>query len=521
MISVMQSSRSIARCSQRVVKRFPFVARTFSSTLPAADGQLADRCDLHVLSSPFAPISIQKNEPVPEFVMSSWKGAGGNLGDEVAIIDGSTGMQRTYNDFYEATCGLAGSFKYDLGVEEKSSACLFAPNHVDYLPVTLAVGLCGAKLTPVNPLYKKDELQIILDRSRSTVLIAHINMLDVALEAARDSKYVKHVVAMTEHGEASPVEGVESLDSIKKHNRAFGITIREHHPEISHHPYLLPYSSGTTGLPKGVCLTHANMVANLLQCEEVEGPTIEMVSIHDNTEHELGRSYLYFSFACLQGEKIISPLPFFHIYGMTVSNLYCGWKGNPIVTMSGRFDLELFLKLVEEQQPRRAHLVPPIILGLAKHPVVDNYDLSSLDCIVSAAAPLGLDTENAVKKRIGCQVKQAWGMSELSPIAIMNSDFNSKPSSIGQVVSSTYGKIVDENGKSLGPNQNGELCIKGPQVMMVSSWNESAALLLVACTICFRSQLIIFEGLFGRSRQDGRMSQQIGMAAHRRCRVLR
>jgi long-subunit acyl-CoA synthetase (AMP-forming) len=104
---------------------------------------------------------------------------------------------------------------------------------------------------------------------------------------------------------------------------------------------------------------------------------------------------------------------------------------------------------------------------LAKNPLADNYDFSSIKCIVSAAAPLGLAIEDAVKDRLGCQVKQAWGMSELSPIATMNSDFSTKPSSVGPLVSSTYGKIVDENGKSLGPNQNGELCIKGPQVMMV------------------------------------------------------
>lgn len=228
------------------------ILRAFSSTRVVADGELADRCALNIVSSPFPPIPIMDYEPVPEFVMSMWKGSGGNLGKQVAITDGSTGMQRTYNDFYKASCGLAGSLKYDMGVDEKACVCLFAPNHVDYLPVTLAVGLCGAKLTPVNPLYKTDELRVILDRSHSTVLIAHISTLDIALEAARDSKYVKHVVVMTEHGEASPVEGVETLDSIKTHDKAFSKTIRKLHTESAHHPYLLPYSSGTTGLPKGV-----------------------------------------------------------------------------------------------------------------------------------------------------------------------------------------------------------------------------------------------------------------------------
>jgi 4-coumarate--CoA ligase len=209
--------------------------------------------------------------------MSNWKGCGGFLGDEIAIIDGSTGMQRSFNDFYNTTRGLAGSLKYDFDVSEKSTVCLFAPNHVDYLPVTLSVGLCGAKLTPVNPLYTRDELLAILDRSQSSVLIAHVNTLDTALEAAKASKCVQHVIVMTEQDQTLP-EGVVALDSIKDHDKAFDQTIRDHHPDTTLHPYLLPYSSGTTGLPKGVCLTHSNLVANLLQFDEVEGMTFGLVS---------------------------------------------------------------------------------------------------------------------------------------------------------------------------------------------------------------------------------------------------
>lgn len=109
--------------------------------------------------------------------------------------------------------------------------------------------------------------------------------------------------------------------------------------------------------------------------------------------------------------------PFFHIYAFTGTMLYCAWRGQQVITTSTRFDLEQFCRLVQEHQPQRAHLVPPIILGLAKHPIIDQYDLSSLQMIVSAAAPLGKDTENDVKQRLRTtDVKQAWGMSELSPI---------------------------------------------------------------------------------------------------------
>ncbi|OEU13519.1 acetyl-CoA synthetase-like protein [Fragilariopsis cylindrus CCMP1102] len=293
--------------------------------------------------------------------------------DELAIFDGSTGMKRTFTDHYNSTRGIAGSLKYDMGVDENSCVCLFAPNHVDYMPVTLAVGLCGAKITPVNPLYKANELLNVLDGSRSTT------------------------------------------------SDCFQCQTNTHH--IVHFP------SGTTGKPKGVAISHANLT---------------WVSRMD-----------YF-LRC----------PFFHIYGMVVSAMYSSWIGNPIYTMSGRFDFELMLEMITKYQPKNAHLVPPIILGLAKSPLVDKYDMSSLELIISAAAPLGAETEIAVRDRLQCTVKQAWGMSELSPIGTITPSEKIKPGSVGLVVSNTYGKILDKDGNSLGPNQQGELAIKGPQVMM-------------------------------------------------------
>lgn len=149
-----------------------------------------------------------------------------------------------------------------------------------------------------------------------------------------------------------------------------------------------------------------------------------------------------------------------------------------MITMSQRFNLERFCELVEEHRPTRAHLVPPIILNLSKQPVVDNYDLSSIELIVSAAAPLSKETEDATKARLGCKVKQAWGMSELSPIGTICSDENYKPQSIGPPISSTFAKVVDLEGNSLGPHEEGELCIKGPQVMMVS-FNKALPLVTI------------------------------------------
>ncbi len=406
------------------------------------------RYDKSVDYSAFPPIPDGPFPPLFEFVSENWAiSKGGYLNENnVAIIDGHTGMQRTFEDYATSTVNMSTCLVHEFGIEENDTVALYCPNHVDYAPITLSVALAGAKLTPINPLCTVQELPVILQRSHATILIAHAKTLLVALEAVKECPRVQHVIVVTdENVDADVPYGVIDLNYLRQFESDDSLTSTPHavHRSTSHHPVILPYSSGTTGMPKGVCLTHSNIVANLLQFDQVE-------SIGFPPDH-----------------KLISPLPFFHIYAFTVSMLFPAWKGHTVITSSGRFDLLEFCELIEAHRPRRAHLVPPILLGLAKHPSVDNYDLSSLGMIISAAAPLSSETEKAVMDRLPrTKVKQGWGMSELSPIGAMNSDFASKSGSVGPVVSSTIAKVVDEHGNSLPPHQSGELYIKGPQVMM-------------------------------------------------------
>ena len=108
-----------------------------------------------------------------------------------------------------------------------------------------------------------------------------------------------------------------------------------------------------------------------------------------------------------------------------------------------KFDFETYCKLIQEHQPKRGHAVPPIMLGLAKSPVVDKYDLSSMSMIICGAAPLSSDIEKAVNDRLGIKVKQGWGMSETSPLGLLNSDYNMRPGSAGQLVSDTVSYFFD------------------------------------------------------------------------------
>jgi len=216
-------------------------------------------------------------------------------------------------------------------------------------------------------------------------------------------------------------------------------------PEVDIDPaddlVVLPYSSGTTGVNKGVMLTHRNLVANVCQGEPV--------------------------LLAGEGERLIAVLPFFHIYGLVVLMCAAISRGSTLVTMP-RFDLEQFLGLLQDQRITRAYLAPPIVLALAKHPLVDKYDLSSLRSVFSGAAPLDASLERACAERLGCEVMQGWGLTETSPVVTTN--YNTpqgpKPGSVGVPLPNTEMRVVDPaTGADVSRGETGELLVRGPQVM--------------------------------------------------------
>ena len=344
--------------------------------------------------------------------------------DEVAITDGAEAAY-TFSQLHEAVRRLAGGLQSH-GVGPGTTVAILAPNVPEYAIVFHAVALAGATVTTINPTYTAEEVQFQLRDAGASWLVTIPMFLATARSAAAGTGVDEIVVA-------PQAEGATPLASL------FGEPIDQVAVDYADHVVVLPYSSGTTGLPKGVMLTHRNLVANIAQMEHTFIPT--------------------------DGEVALAVLPFFHIYGMQVlMNMLLAF-GVRVVTMP-RFDMVKALELVQSQRITRLFAVPPMVLGLAKHPAVDDFDLSSIKQVFSGAAPLGAEVAAAAAARVGCEVVQGYGMTELSPVSHCTPEGQFRPGTSGVTVSNTEIRIVDPaTGADVGTGERGELLVRGPQVM--------------------------------------------------------
>lgn len=372
-------------------------------------------------TSPLPEVDIPE-VPITEFVLRRVA----DHPDRPAIIDGPSGRSYTFQQLSDAIHALAGGLSAR-GFGAGSTLALMAPNVPEYAIVFHAVAVVGGTVTTINPTYGADEVAFQLRDAGATELVTIGMFAEVALAAAAE-------VGITEVITLDGAEGTTSILSI------FGEPVVQTPVDVREDVVVLPYSSGTTGLPKGVMLTHHNLVANICQCDHA------IVYTPD-------------------GEVALAFLPFFHIYGMQVLMNGLLANGVTVVTLP-RFDLDQALGLVQQHRISRFFAVPPVVLALAKHPAVDNYDLSSLKQVFSGAAPLGGEIALEASARIGCEVVQGYGMTELSPVSHTTPPGMFKSGSSGVTVSNTESRIVDpETGEDQPVGGTGELWVRGPQVM--------------------------------------------------------
>ncbi|KAL3663631.1 hypothetical protein V7S43_011517 [Phytophthora oleae] len=403
-----------------------------------------------LLSASTSPLTFRSfsmivhESPHPKVVIPNktiWDIVGDQLSvhaDKPAFIDGITHEKITFKQLHERARRFAIALSKD-GVKKGDTVIVHSFNCLDYPTAVLALTSLGAVCSPASPMFLPDELAVQIKASKAKYIITHKELEKTAVETAQLCDVDKKFIYTTGHGEVS-AEGLQSIDELVKHDDDFHFERID--PESN---VMLPFSSGTTGVPKGVALSARNLLSNALQVDHVE----------DLCGYSLGL------------------LPFFHIYGMMLLHLSM-YQGAAKVILP-RFEPETFLNALSTYKIRAAHIAPPVALFLAHHPLVEKYDILATEFLVSGGAPMGKEVEKLVKDRLKVTVKQAYGMTEASPAVNYAEDAYRKPGSVGRLLPNTQLRVkCTSTDKDLGIGEHGELLYKGPQVMIGYSNNAEA-----------------------------------------------
>ncbi|MEU4740572.1 AMP-binding protein [Actinosynnema sp. NPDC023658] len=353
----------------------------------------------------------------------------GERADRVALVDGTSGASLTYRQLAGAIDRLAAALAAR-GIGKGDVVGILSPNTPYYAVVFHGILRAGATATTINALYTADEVAHQLADAGAKMLFTVSVLLPNAAPGAEKAG-ISDVVVL------DAAEGYPSLSSLLANSDPVPEVVVDPAEDVA----VLPYSSGTTGRAKGVMLTHRNLVANIVQC----GPLLNVNG----------------------GTKILAVLPFFHIYGMQVLMNNGLHVGGTVVTLP-KFDLPEFLRVMQDHRTDRVYIAPPVAVALAKHPLVDQYDLSGVEGIFSGAAPLDVDLAAAVAKRLGCRVSQGYGMTEMSPVshAIPDSRDDISVGTVGVIAPNMECRFVDPaTGEDVGVGERGELWCRGPNVM--------------------------------------------------------
>ena len=359
-----------------------------------------------------------------------------------AFTDGPSGRAVAYSSLRAHVSSVAAGL-WQRGLRKGDVLAIFMPNHPEYFFAFHGAATIGAIVTTLNPVYTSSEIAHQMSDSGAVFIVTVRALLDKVDGAVARGAPLRRVL----------VVDAEDADESKHPPRTpFSMLLRDggSPPRVLIDPardtLVIPYSSGTSGLPKGVVLTHSNVVANLQQISA--DPSLNDMSSAD---------------------VVLGVLPFFHIYGMVIVLNFALSRGAHVVTMPG-FDPPLFLRLLKSHAVSILHAAPPIIGFLAKHPAVDKVlPLPQLREIMSGAAPLGPELASAAMRRLGLrELRQGYGMTEMSPVSHMMPLGRGGEciGSIGELMPSMRCKVVAvDSGREVGVGEIGELWLAGPNIM--------------------------------------------------------
>ncbi|KAI9024665.1 hypothetical protein DFJ74DRAFT_665759 [Hyaloraphidium curvatum] len=421
-----------------------------------------------VFKSRFPAVQIP-DLPIPNFVFDENPIMGYN--DVPSFVDGISGraitfgQQKSYVEQLGSTLANPSAAGFKLQpVKEGVVVGIVSPNHVLYPTALWGILRAGGTATTANAAYTVDELIHQLSDSGAKLLITHPQVIGVALEAAKKVGIPESSVMVFEHDEATKKAGYPTVDDLISAGAKLAPL-----PKLSFKPgeaakrvAFLCYSSGTTGRAKGVMISHKNVVSNVCQFRGFDGDSLQPGI-----------------------DKLMGVLPMYHIYALILL-VHIATFSKVTTVVLPRFEPQLFLDTIEKYKITIMHLVPPIIVALAKMPLVENYTLASVRDIFSGAAPLGKEVSDELverlmklRKKVGSTehvvLRQGWGMTETSTVVTANPLQGGKPGSVGLLLPNLEARVVDpDTGKDCAVGQEGEIWVRGPNVVIGYLNNEKA-----------------------------------------------
>ncbi|KAH8414503.1 hypothetical protein KR215_007682 [Drosophila sulfurigaster] len=387
-----------------------------------------------VFGGPIPVRDAQDYRSLGQYVLEKYK----SFGDQTVMIDAVTGTEYNAKFMYDSIVRLAQILQ-KLGVKQNDVIGLSSENSVGFAIAMFAGFAVGATVAPLNVTYSDREVDHAINLSKPKVIFASKITVDRVAKVAKNNKFVKAIIALsgnsTNHPNVQLFTDLMNNDKFKT-TPDFTSPTANKDEDVS----LIVCSSGTTGLPKGVQLTQSNLLATL---DSQLQPT--MIPLNEIT--------------------LLTVIPWFHAFGC-LTLITTATRGTRLVYLP-KFEENLFLSAIEKYRVMMAFMVPPLMVFLAKHPIVDKYDLSSLMVLLCGAAPLSRETEDQIKERIGVPfIRQGYGLSESTLSVLVQTDDFCKPGSVGVLKVGIYAKVIDpDTGKLLGPNERGELCFKGDGIM--------------------------------------------------------
>nr|AGW16013.1 4-coumarate:coenzyme A ligase 1 [Pueraria montana var. lobata] len=420
------------------------------STPKTEQNQVCDPQTTHVFKSKLPDIPISNHIPLHAYCFEKLS----DFADRPCLIVGAASKTYTYAETHLISRKIAAGLS-NLGIRKGDVVMILLQNSAEFVFSFLAASMIGAVGTTANPFYTAAEIFKQFTVSKAKLIITQAMYVDK----------LRHHDG-TNLGEDFKVVTVDDPPENCLHFSVLSEANESEVPEVEIHPddaVAMPFSSGTTGLPKGVVLTHKSLTTSVAQQVDGENPNLYLT-----TE-----------------DVLLCVLPLFHIFSLN-SVLLCALRAGSGVLLMQKFEIGTLLELIQRHRVSVAMVVPPLVLALAKNPMVADFDLSSIRLVLSGAAPLGKELEEALRNRVPQAVLgQGYGMTEAGPVLSMclgfaKQPFPTKSGSCGTVVRNAELKVVDpETGRSLGYNQPGEICIRGQQIMKGYLNDEKATALTI------------------------------------------